>query len=54
MELKPIFSGGGAIGEVKQHSFSHSSKLPDKFEPGTPNLTGAVSMLRAFEYIESI
>jgi cysteine desulfurase / selenocysteine lyase len=36
--LKPIFSGGGAIGEVKQHHFTHSQKLPDKFEPGTPNL----------------
>jgi len=52
--LKPIFSGGGAIGEVKQRSFTHSSKLPDKFEPGTPNLWWAVSMLRSFQYIESI
>jgi len=52
--LKPIFSGGWAIGEVKQRSFTHSSKLPDKFEPGTPNLSGAVSVLRAFEYLESI
>jgi len=54
MSLKPIFSGGGAIGEVKQKSFTHSNKLPDKFEPGTPNLSWAVSMLKAFEYIESI
>jgi cysteine desulfurase/selenocysteine lyase len=54
IQLKPIFSWGGAIGEVKQKSFTHSKKLPDKFEPGTPNLSGAVSMLRAFEYIESI
>lgn len=53
-KLQPIFSGGGAIGEVKQHHFTHSAKLPDKFEPGTPNLTGAVSLLRAFEYIEQI
>lgn len=52
--LKPIFSGGWAIWEVKQHHFTHSSKLPDKFEPGTPNLSWAVSMLRAFEYIDSI
>jgi len=52
--LKPIFSGGWSIGEVKQHHFTHSSKLPDKFEPGTPNLSGAVSLLKAFEYIESI
>lgn len=53
-KLKPIFSGGWAIGEVKQHSFTHSQKLPDKFEPGTPNLWWAVSMLKAFEYLESI
>jgi cysteine desulfurase/selenocysteine lyase len=52
--LRPIFSGGGAIGSVSQDGFTHSAKLPDKFEPGTPNLSGAVSILRAFEYIESI
>ena len=52
--LKPIFSGGGAIGYVQKDHFTHSEKLPDKFEPGTPNLSGAVSLLKAFEYIESI
>lgn len=53
-KLKPIFSWGGAIWEVKQHHFTHSQKLPDKFEPGTPNLSGAVSILKAFEYVDSI
>lgn len=52
--LKPIFSWGGAIGYVTNQEFTHSEKLPDKFEPGTPNLSGAVSLLRAFEYVESI
>ncbi|MCH8518590.1 aminotransferase class V-fold PLP-dependent enzyme [Candidatus Gracilibacteria bacterium] len=52
--LKPIFSGGGAIGEVSKESFTHSTMLPDKFEPGTPNLNGAVSLLKAFEYLGSI
>lgn len=52
--LKPIFGWGGAIGYVKKDEFTHSEKLPDKFEPGTPNLSGAVSLLKAFEYIESI
>jgi selenocysteine lyase/cysteine desulfurase len=37
--LKPIFSGGGAIESVSESSFTHSKKLPDKFEPGTPNLS---------------
>jgi len=32
-EMKPIFSGGGAIGYVKQDGFTHSETLPDKFEP---------------------
>lgn len=54
MTLKPIFSGGGAIWYVNKEDFTHSEKLPDKFEFGTPNLSGAVSMLAAFEYIESI
>lgn len=52
--LKPIFSGGGAIERVEKWEFTHSAQLPDKFEPGTPNLSGAVSLLRAFEYIENI
>ena len=52
--LNPIFSGGGAIESVSESWFTHSKKLPDKFEPGTPNLSGAVSLLRAFEYLDSI
>ncbi|MDD2870514.1 MAG: aminotransferase class V-fold PLP-dependent enzyme [Candidatus Gracilibacteria bacterium] len=52
-KLTPVFSGGGAIGKVDECSFTYS-KLPNKFEPGTPNLTGAVSLLKAIEYIESI
>lgn len=53
-ELQPIFSGGGAIWHVSKDWFTHANKLPDKFEPGTPNLNGAVSLLKAFEYIDSI
>ncbi|MBW7954631.1 aminotransferase class V-fold PLP-dependent enzyme [Candidatus Gracilibacteria bacterium] len=52
-KLNPVFSGGGAINEVKQCSF-RSSNLPYKFEPGTPNITGALSLLKALEYIENI
>ena len=52
--MKPVFSGGGAIGYVKQDHFTHAMQLPDAYEPGTPNLTGAVSLLKAFEYIEHI
>ena len=52
-ELQPAFSGGGAISRVEEQAFTLSS-LPDKFEPGTPNLSGAMSLLKAFEYIENI
>lgn len=50
---KPIFSGGGAINEVKECAFKYGA-LPYKFEPGTPNISGALSLLKALEYIEHI
>ncbi len=52
-KMTPAFSGGGAISEVYSDSFT-PAQVPDKFEPGTPNMTGAVSLLKAFEYVESI
>lgn len=52
--LIPCFSGWGAILNVNQQDFSSTSKLPDKFEPWTPNLTWAISLLKALEYIENI
>ncbi len=52
-EMECAFSGGWAISEVNFDSY-RSCGLPDKYEPGTPNVTGAVSLLKAFEYIDSI
>lgn len=52
-ELKPIFSWWWAISTVDETCFKYA-KLPYKFEPGTPNLSWAVSLLKALEYIESI
>jgi len=51
--LKSAFSWGGAIAEVESDYYTEAW-LPDKFEPGTPNMTWAVSLLKAFEYIKSI
>lgn len=51
--LKPVFSWGWAISHVREQSFT-SAPIPDKFEPGTPNISWAVSILKALEYIESI
>ena len=52
-EMECAFSWWGAISEVCLDSYK-SCGLPDKYEPGTPNVTGAVSLLKAFEYIDSI
>ncbi|MFA5917402.1 MAG: cysteine desulfurase [Candidatus Gracilibacteria bacterium] len=52
--LKPVFSGGGSIAWVKKLEYKDNNSLPEKFETGTPNMTGAVSLLKALEYIESI
>lgn len=49
--LNPSRSGGSAIDTVTQDGFTLQG-IPDKFEPGTPNLVGAVSLLKALEYIE--
>lgn len=51
--LIPSIGGGGAINWVKEDSFAPSG-LPSRFEPGTPHIIGAGSLLRAIEYIESI
>lgn len=51
--LTPAFSWGWAISDVTCSSYSTAS-LPDKFEMWTPHIIGAVSLLKAFEYIESI
>lgn len=49
--LKPCISWWWAISWVKESWFKEAS-LPDRFEPWTPNLTWAVSLLSALEYIE--
>ncbi len=51
--LKPAFSWGWAISYVKQDCFLEA-KLPDRFEPWTPNLSWAVSILSALNYIAKI
>lgn len=52
-KYKPIFSWGWAINEVKEQYFK-SWTLPFKFEPWTPNISWAVSLLKALEYVENI
>ena len=52
-KLNSVFSGGWAVWIVDEQSFK-ASDLSSKFEPGTPNISWAISLLKALEYIESI
>ncbi|MEY3197610.1 MAG: hypothetical protein RL023_176 [Candidatus Parcubacteria bacterium] len=49
--LSPSMGGGGMIDEVTTNGYSLQG-LPDRFEAGTPNLVGVVSLLKALEYLE--
>ncbi len=51
--LRSIFSWWGSILKVEKSCYKETW-LPDRFEAWTPNVTWAVSLLRAFEYIEKI
>jgi len=52
-KLVPMIRGWGTIEDVsiEWHTLAWNS---DKFESGTPNIVGAVSLLKALEYIKSI
>jgi cysteine desulfurase/selenocysteine lyase len=52
-DMECVFSWGWAISDVQKDSYK-SSGLPDKYEPGTPNITWAVSLLKALDYIATI
>ncbi len=52
-ELTPSLGGGGAIKDVTQDGYILKDTV-EKFEPGVPHIVGAVSLLRALEYIEHI
>jgi cysteine desulfurase/selenocysteine lyase len=51
--LVPSIGGGGAINWVREDSFAPAG-LPSRFEPGTPHIIGAGSLLQAIEFMESI
>lgn len=51
--LQPARWGGGMIEDVTKDGHTLTSWW-EKFEPGTPHIVGAASLLYALEYIESI
>lgn len=52
-KLQSWLGWGWAINWVREQEYS-PAWLPFRFEPGTPNIIWAVSLLRSLEYIESI
>ena len=50
-ELKPNFSWWWAVSKVDELFFSYA-KIPYKFEPWTPNISWAISLSKALDYIE--
>ena len=50
--LEPVFGGGGAIGNVSL-SGSTFAAAPQKFEPGTQDVAGAVGLSAAIDYLEA-
>jgi cysteine desulfurase/selenocysteine lyase len=52
-KMNPAFCGGGAINAVTTDGYE-AAGLPFRHEPGTPHIVGAVSLLAALEYIDSI
>lgn len=51
--MNPAFCGGGAINGVTIEGYEPAG-LPFRHEPGTPHIAGAVSLLAALDYIDSI
>ena len=51
--LSPFLTGGGMVLEVDENKASWE-KPPHKFEAGTPNVSGAVGLAAAIDYIKTI
>lgn len=51
--LTPAFSGGGAVEKVTEQETTYKAS-PLKFEAGTPNVAGAIGIVRAAAYLEAL
>jgi cysteine desulfurase/selenocysteine lyase len=52
-DIKPLLLGGGMIGEVSVDSFTFADGY-EKYEGGTPNISGMIGLAIAVEYLENI
>ncbi|MCD6535940.1 MAG: cysteine desulfurase [Thaumarchaeota archaeon] len=52
-ELDPPFGGGEMISEVELYDYKVND-MPWRFEPGTPNIAGAIGFAAAVEYLQDL
>ncbi len=52
-KLNPFLTGGGMIKEVKRND-SEWADIPNKFEAGTPHISGAIALGAAVDYLQDI
>ena len=52
-EMRPYQVGGGMVKSVEKDSVRYEDP-PQKFEAGTPNISGAIGLKAAMEYLEEI
>jgi cysteine desulfurase / selenocysteine lyase len=54
LEAMPPWQGGGDMIRTVSYESSTWNDLPYKFEAGTPNISGAIGLAAAMDYLESI
>ena len=52
-KLRPLYYGGGMINEVSFNDFTFA-EIPSKFEAGTQNISGAIALGYAIDYMNEI
>ncbi len=52
-QMPPFLGGGDMVNEVTIDRFS-AAELPHKFEAGTPNISGAIGLKAAIDYVNKI
>jgi cysteine desulfurase / selenocysteine lyase len=52
-QLDPVFLGGSMVKEVHATSYVPAD-LPGRFEPGTPNIEGAIALAAALDYFSGL
>lgn len=54
LESAPPYQGGGDMVEKVTFEETTFKGIPEKFEAGTPNISGAIGLAAAFEYLDGV